>query len=231
MTAKSRMLPSIYALSGLFCAKEAPRIDCVKIEAGASRQSSALRLLRKLKLHTQRYSALTIAAIVCLVAAEPSAARAQDESLLCGAFYKNPDGSWTATQLPGTHQVSRVGGIFRSGLAVEGVDIAAALDKACPNPATTAAQTQQPRSSLSQFADANGTVDIARLTCAALADASQGETDLLLAWYNGTANRAPAKRRTFNLALLRTTIQYVVVYCRDHREQNLLAVIDELMPK
>ena len=180
-----------------------------------------------------RYSARILVAIAYLLASA-TAALAQDERPLCEAFYKNPDGSWTATQsvfLPGTRQVSRIGGIFRPGVAVEGVDVAAALDKACPNPAATAAQTQQSRLSLSQWADANGTIDIARLTCAALADASQGETDLLLSWYNGTANRAPAKRRTFNLALLRTTIQNVIVYCRDHREQNLVTVMDELMPK
>jgi len=182
-----------------------------------------------------RCSALTLAAIACLMAAAPTAARAQDERQLCEAFYKNPDGSWTATQsvfLPGTTRVSRVGGVFRPGVAVDGIDVAAALDKACPNPATTAAQTQQPRSTLSQFADANGSIDIAGLTCAALVDASPSETDVLLAWYSGATNRAaPVKRRTFNFARLRTTIQDIVTYCRDHREQNLVKVMDELMPK
>ena len=181
-----------------------------------------------------RYPALIFAAVACLTAAAVTAALAQNERLPCEAFYKNPDGSWTATQsvfLPGTGRVSRVGGVFRPGVAVDGFDVAAALDKACPNPATTAAQTQQPRSSLSQFADANGTIDIARLTCASLADASESETALLLAWYSGAADSAPAKRRTVNLARLRTTIQDVVMYCRDHREQNLVKVMDELMPK
>jgi hypothetical protein len=121
--------------------------------------------------------------------------------------------------------------MFRPGVEVDGVDVAATLDKACPNPATTAAQTQQPRSLLSQFADANGTIDIAGLSCASLADVSESETGLLLAWYSGAANRAPAKRRTVNLARLRTTIQDVVLYCRDHRERNLVKVMDELMPK
>lgn len=180
-----------------------------------------------------RYSVLLLAAIAYpLVAA--TAGLAQAERPLCDAFYKNPDGSWTATQsvfLPGTTRVSRVGGIFRPGVAVDGIDVAAALDKACPNPATTAAQTQQPRTSLSQFADANGTIEIAGLTCASVADASEGENALLLAWYSGATIRVPAKRRAFNLARLRTTIQDVVTYCREHREQNLVRVIDELMAK
>lgn len=180
-----------------------------------------------------RYCALLFAALAYLLAAA-NAALPQGERPLCDAFYKNPDGSWTVTQsvfLPGTNRLSRIGGIFHPGEAVDGIDVAAALDKACPNPPTTAAQTQQPHSSLSQFADANGSIDIARLTCGALADTSRGETDLLLAWYNGTANRAPVKRCAFNLALLRTTIQNVVVYCKDYREQSLVTVMDELMPK
>jgi hypothetical protein len=180
-----------------------------------------------------RYSALISAAIAYLLVA-PTGALAQGERPLCDAFYKNPDGSWTATQsvfLPGTTRVSRVGGVFRPGVQVDGIDVAAALDKACPNPATTAAQTQQPRSSLSQFADANGTIDIAGLTCASVADASESEGALLLAWYSGATNRAPAKKRAFNLARLRTTIQDVVTYCREHREQNLVRVMDELIAK
>ena len=180
-----------------------------------------------------RYSALLLAALAYLPVAA-TAALAQGEPPLCDAFYKNPDGSWTATQsvfLPGTNRVSRVGGIFRPGVAVDGIDVAAALDKACPNPATTAAQTQQPRSSLSQFADANGTIDIAGLTCASVANASESESALLLAWYSGATNRAPTKRRTFNFARLRTTIQDVVIYCKEHREQNLVRVLDELMSK
>jgi HdeA/HdeB family len=179
------------------------------------------------------YSTLLLVAIAYpLVAA--TAALAQGERPLCDAFYKNPDGSWTATQsvfLPGTTRVSRVGGVFRPGVEVDGIDVAAALDKACPNPATTAAQTQQPRSALSQFADANGTIDIAGLTCASVADASESESALLLAWYSGAANRAPAKRRAFNLARLRTAIQDVVIYCKAHPELNLVRVMDELMSK
>jgi hypothetical protein len=180
-----------------------------------------------------RYSALIFAAIAYpLIAATP--ALAQGERPLCDAFYKNPDGSWTATQsvfLPGSTRVSRVGGIFRPGVEVDGIDVAAALDKACPNPATTAAQTQQPRSSLAQFADANGTIDIAGLTCASVADASESESALLLAWYSGATNRGPAKRRAFSFARLRTTIQDAVAYCREHREQNLVSVMDGLMSK
>jgi hypothetical protein len=174
------------------------------------------------------------AAIFCLMVAAATPALAQGERPLCDAFYKNPDGSWTATQsvfLPGTTRVSRVGGVFRPGVEIDGVDVAATLDKACPNPATTAAQTQQPRSTLSQFADANGTIDIAGLTCASLADATESEAALLLAWYGGAANRAPAKKRSFNLARLRTTIEDVVTFCKSHREQSLLKVMDERMPR
>jgi hypothetical protein len=162
-------------------------------------------------------------------------AQAQDDDIKCDAFYRNADGSWTATQsvfLPGTRMVSRVGGVFRPGVAIDGHDVAAALDKACPNPATSppaaAQMQQQPRPSLSKFADANGTIDVTRLTCGDLADTSDEEAGLLLAWY-GSSSNGPAKRRIFNMTRLRAAIHSVVAYCKSRREQNLVKVMDVML--
>jgi hypothetical protein len=184
--------------------------------------------------------ALAVAAIAWHAAVFLPAAQAQDDTIDCAAFYKNPDGSWTATQpafIPGTKLVSRVGGVFHPGVTAGGTDVVAALDKACPNPATSAAAPARalpPRVSLSAFADANGSIDITRLSCGHLADASDEEAGLLLAWYSRAAT-GPAKTgnvnkpRNFNLARLRFAIRNVVDYCKTHREQNLVQAMDQIL--
>jgi hypothetical protein len=159
-------------------------------------------------------------------------ARAQDE-LPCNAFYRNPDGSWTATQnifIPGTKMVSRVGGVFRPGALVEGRDLAAILDKTCPNPGVappTAPQLQQSSVPLLKSADANGVLDVAGLSCGQVADAADWEADLLLAWYGGSL--APAKNRRFNMPRLRSAIQNVVAFCKVHRDAKLVKVMDSML--
>ncbi len=182
----------------------------------------------------QRCLALAVAAIAWQAEWFVAGAQAQDDVVQCDAFYRNSDGSWTATQpvfLPGTTMVSRVGGVFRPGVLIDGHDIAAVLAKACPNPATSpsaAAQTPPPRASLSKFADANGTIDVTRLTCADLADTSDEEADLLLAWY-GYSSSGSAKKRFFNMARLRSAMHGVVAYCKTHRDQNLVKVMDLML--
>jgi len=184
--------------------------------------------------------ALAVGAIAWHAAVFLPAARAQDDAIDCTAFYKNPDGSWTATQpafIPGTKLVTRVGGVFHPGVTAGGTDVVATLNKACPNPASSPAAPARalpPRLSLSAFADANGTIDIARLSCGHLADASDEEAGLLLAWYSraasGAAKTANAnKPRQFNLARLRFAIRNVVDYCKLHREQNLVQAMDLLL--
>jgi hypothetical protein len=175
--------------------------------------------------------AVIFATSILQAACFTTGARAQDEGIKCDAFYKNPDGSWTAAQpvyLPGTKMVSRVGGVFRSGVSVDGYDVAAALDKACPNPATSppaATRPQQPYVSLSNAADAN---DVARLTCGHLADTSDEEAGLLLAWY-GYAPSGPTNRRIFNMARLRSAIHTVVDYCKTHRDQNRVKAMERAL--
>jgi len=183
-------------------------------------------------------SALLPVLVACLIAGVlPQAFAQDDEGPQCEAFYKNPDGSWTATQpviLRGTGLVSRVGGTFQPGALIRGHDIAAELDRACPNPATAAPppptpQGPPPRVSLSNFADANGSVDVTRLNCGHLADMSEAEANILLAWYGGAPGGGAARRRLFNMAHLQSAIRNVSAYCRSHREQNLVRVMDDLM--
>ena len=183
----------------------------------------------------RRFSALAVATIVAaLLHAACGAAQAQDDTLDCAAFFKNPDGSWTARQavyIPGTNRVSRIGGVFRPGVPTFGVDVVATLDKACPNPAMpapAATAVQQPFVSLARFADANGNIDVTRLTCGDIADTSNQETDLLLAWYR-SAPTAPGKKRLVNLAGLRSAVEALVGYCKANRAVNLVQVMDHFL--
>jgi hypothetical protein len=183
----------------------------------------------------RRYVVLAVAAIAIQVLGPLTAARAQEDEMPCDAFTKNPDGSWTVTRatfIAGPNFSVRVGGVFRPGETYKGYDLAAHLAEACRNtppprlPAVT--QTQPPHVALSQFADANGNIDIRRLTCAHLTDASAEEVEMLLAWYSGTYS-GPPKRRPFNVAQLRYAIRNIVDYCKNSRDTNLVRVMEHYL--
>jgi hypothetical protein len=166
---------------------------------------------------------------VCLT----TGARAQDSDLECDSFMKNADGSWTVIRkayIPGPNIRVEEGAVFRPGGTFLGDDLAARLDRACPNlPVSTPAAVQPAQVPLSTHADANGNIDLRQLTCAHLDDASGNETDLLLAWYGGWSNGF-TKKRGFNLARLRSGIRNVVDYCKANPGKNLVQVL-ELMLK
>ena len=98
---------------------------------------------------------------------------------------KNPDGSWTVIKkvfIPVQNVRVVEGTVFRPGTTFLGDDMTVRLSKACPNkqvavpePADVA-QPQPPplpgRVPLSKYADANGNIDVQRLTCGEIADAS-----------------------------------------------------------
>lgn len=197
----------------------------------------------------RRHLMWAVAAVVLATLNPPTAARAQDEEFPCEAFAKNPDGSWTATQATYIYAVNfsvRKGGVFRRGDAYKGLDLAAKLDEVCANvapappvttappPAAGAQAAAAPRApqqlpSLAKFADANGNIDVSRLSCGHLADASNEEAGLFLAWYSGSYGTA-AKRRTINLARLRYDIRNTIEYCKANRDKSLIKVM-ELMLK
>ena len=53
---------------------------------------------------------------------------------------------------------------------------------------------------LSAYADANGFLDVQRLTCAQLAGTWQGDADMLMAWYSGWYNGLAKKHFYHGLA-------------------------------
>jgi hypothetical protein len=173
-------------------------------------------------------------------------AQAQDKEINCDSFVKNPDGSWTVIDkvfIPVQNVRVLEGTVFRPGQTFLGDDMTVRLSKACPNKAVAPApgeaqqapqgpsgpQPQVPYVSLSKYADANGNIDVQRLSCAHLDEASPAETELLLAWYSGRYNGG-AKGRGINLARLRYAMRSVVDYCNANPEKGLAQVI-ELMLK
>jgi hypothetical protein len=126
----------------------------------------------------------------------------------------------------------RVGGVFRPGEKFNGYDLATKLDEACGNvaapPPTGPAQPQQGQVPLSKIVDANGNIDIQRLNCGHLADASGEEAELFLAWYSGSHNRS-AKKRAINMTSLRYAIRNIGDYCRANRDKDLIKVMDLML--
>jgi hypothetical protein len=197
----------------------------------------------------RRRLTLAFAAAIALQAfSMATGAQAQSGgSLPCEAFAKNADGTWTVletTYIEGPAVKVQEGGVVRPGVLIRGYDIAAIIDKACPNagvapPPGAAPAAQQPQqqaqppiqtqSPLSRYADANGNIDVRQLTCGHIADTSAEEAGLLLAWYSGWYN-GQAKGHGINLPRVRYSIRNVIDYCRANRDKRLSAVM-ELMLK
>jgi hypothetical protein len=169
-------------------------------------------------------------------------ARAQDIAMPCDAFVKNPGGSWTpVSDVPiggmGRKLVLRQGSELRPGAIILGVDFATLLERQCPAVAVTApepappavaaapAPAAQPRADLSKFADANGNVDIQKLTCGQFADASREDADFLgamyIGWYNGLS-----KKNAINVTRARDVILDIASYCKANPGQRVTQAIE-----
>jgi hypothetical protein len=80
---------------------------------------------------------------------------------------------------------------------------------------------------LSAYADANGYLDVQKLTCAQLAGTWQEDADLLTAWYSGWYNGL-AKKHFANLRRGKLIEHEIIVYCKanpDKRVIEALAVV------
>ena len=175
--------------------------------------------------------------LVCLC----TATQAQSIVLPCEDFIKNPDGSWTPQRdVPvtglGRKLTLRQGGALAPGAAILSVDFAALLEQQCPSIPVTVpgsepelapvlAPALEPAAKLSKYADANGNVDVQKLTCGQFSDTSQGETDFLgalyIGWYNGLA-----KKNAINLTRARDVIRDLVVYCKANKDKRVTQAID-----
>ncbi len=77
---------------------------------------------------------------------------------------------------------------------------------------------------LSAYADANGYVDVQRLTCAQLAGTFQEDADLLTAWYSGWYNGL-AKKHLMQVDRSKRIEHEVIVYCKQHLDKRIIEAI------
>ena len=75
---------------------------------------------------------------------------------------------------------------------------------------TVDARAQVP---LSSYADANGFIDVQKLTCAQLAGTFQEDADLLVAWYSGWYNGL-AKKHLANPDRAKRLEHEIIVHCK-----------------
>jgi len=168
--------------------------------------------------------------------------QAWSENIDCDSFIKNPDGSWTVIKkvfIPVQNVRVVEGTVFQPGGTFLGDDMTVRLAKACPSkqvtnpdeagqPGQASAQPQAPYVPLSNYADANGNIDIQRLTCAHLAAASPIDIEMFVTWYSGWY-AGVAKRHGINLARVQYAIRNVDDYCKANQSRRLSEALNILL--
>jgi hypothetical protein len=86
---------------------------------------------------------------------------------------------------------------------------------------TSAAVAQTP---LTAYTDANGFIDVQRLTCAQLAGTFQEDADALTAWYSGWYNGL-AKKHFMDLRKGKVVEHEVILYCKAHPERLIIEAL------
>ena len=77
---------------------------------------------------------------------------------------------------------------------------------------------------LSTYADANGYLDVQKLTCAQLAGTWQGDADRLTTWYSGWYNGL-ARKHMMNIARAKQAEHEVIVYCKANPDKKIIEAI------
>jgi hypothetical protein len=181
------------------------------------------------------YFVLALMAIAVHALASIPAALAQDDTP-CDAFARNPDGSWSVARaafIPGPNFSVRIGARFTPGEKIEGYDLVARLEQSCAAvparalapPSAAPGQPPNPPAGLARYADVNGNIHVARLTCGHIAEATSEEAGLLLAWYSGSSRKS-ATSHIINMARLRYAARSLIEHCKANRDQNLTAAMD-----
>jgi hypothetical protein len=77
---------------------------------------------------------------------------------------------------------------------------------------------------LSTYADANGFLDVQKLTCAQLAGTWQGDADRLTTWYSGWYNGL-ARKHFMDIRKGKEAEHEVIVYCKANPDQPIIEAI------
>ena len=84
------------------------------------------------------------------------------------------------------------------------------------------------QTNLSAYADANGFIDVQKLTCAQLAGTFQEDADMLTAWYSGWYNGL-AKKHFVNFPRAKGGEHELILYCKAHPEIRIIQAIAVLL--
>jgi hypothetical protein len=89
---------------------------------------------------------------------------------------------------------------------------------------TTALQDARAQTDLSAYADANGFLDVQKLTCAQLAGTWQGDADMLTTWYSGWYNGL-ARKHYLDIRKGKEAEHEVIVYCKANPDKLIIEAI------
>jgi hypothetical protein len=78
---------------------------------------------------------------------------------------------------------------------------------------------------LSTYADANGNIDVQKLSCAQLAGTFQEDADFLSVWYSGWYNGL-ANFGKINVDRAKEMEHRVIVYCKANPDKKVITAID-----
>ncbi|MBX9840485.1 MAG: hypothetical protein K2Z80_01620 [Xanthobacteraceae bacterium] len=88
----------------------------------------------------------------------------------------------------------------------------------------TAIHSARAQTDLSAYADANGNLDVQKLTCAQLAGTWQQDADMLTTWYSGWYNGL-ARKHMLNVARAKQAEHEVIVYCKANPDKRIIEAI------
>ena len=83
---------------------------------------------------------------------------------------------------------------------------------------------------LKTYADANGYLDVQKLTCAQLAGTFQEDANLLTTWYSGWYNGL-AKKHFINIARAKEAEHEIIVYCKANPKVTVIKAIGLVFDK
>ena len=87
------------------------------------------------------------------------------------------------------------------------------------------AQAMESAIELSKYTDANGNIDVQKLTCGQFSSTSPADAEFLgalyIGWYNGLA-----KKNAINLTRGKDAIRNLIVYCKANKDKRVTQAID-----
>lgn len=85
-------------------------------------------------------------------------------------------------------------------------------------------QAARAQTDLSAYADANGYLDVQKLTCAQLAGTWQQDADMLTTWYSGWYNGL-AHKHLLSVKRAKEAEHEVIVYCKANPDKKIIEAI------